>query len=176
MRLKIKISLIIVFSLFMLNTNNCNAQKFTKHEIKSAYVYNFIRFVDWLPEKETITIGILGNNQFTEVLKSKLTNQKIENIPLKVIQFSELQDYTICDVIYIAKDNEINNNTTILKKIKNKSILSISEVDDFCLNGGIINFIEGDNGNYFFEINQKRAIQEKIQISSKLLKLAIRIR
>jgi hypothetical protein len=170
-----KISIFVVFGLFMLNTNKCAAQKFTKHEIKAAYVYNFIRFVTWSVEKKTITIGILGNNQFTEVLKSKLTNQKIENIPLKVIRFSELEDYTICDVIYIAKDNEINNNT-ILKQLKNKSILSISEVDNFCLNGGIINFIEGDNGNYFFEINQNRAIQEKIQISSKLLKLAIRIR
>jgi hypothetical protein len=173
--LKIKISLIIMFSLFMLNTSNCVAQKFTKHEIKAAYVYNFIRFVTWSVEKKTITIGIIGNNEFTEVVKSKLTNQNIGNIPLKVIQFSEPQDYTICDVIYITKDNEINNNT-ILKQIKNKSILSISEVDDFCLNGGIINFIEGDNGNYFFEINQKRALEEKIQISSKLLKLAIRIR
>lgn len=159
----------------MLNTSNCVAQKFTKHEIKAAYVYNFIRFVTWSVEKKTITIGIIGNNEFTEVVKSKLTNQNIGNIPLKVIQFSEPQDYTICDVIYITKDNEINNNT-ILKQIKNKSILSISEVDDFCLNGGIINFIEGDNGNYFFEINQKRALEEKIQISSKLLKLAIRIR
>tara|TARA_B100000809_G_scaffold158023_1_gene155324 strand:+ start:13642 stop:14169 length:528 start_codon:yes stop_codon:yes gene_type:complete len=175
MRLKVKISLIIVFGLFMLKTNTCAAQKFTKHELKSAYVYNFIRFVDWLPEKETISIGIIGNNQFTEVLKYKLTNQKIENIQLKVNQFFELQDYTSCDVIYIANDDNIDDEI-ILEKIKGKSILTIGEKDGFCLKGGIINFIEGDNGNYFFEINQKIALQEKIKISSKLLKLAIDIK
>jgi hypothetical protein len=175
MRLKVKISLIIVFGLFMLKTSNCAAQKFTKHELKSAYLYNFIRFVHWLPKKETITIGILGNNQFTEVLKSKLTNQKIDNIPLKVTQFSKLQDYTNCDVIYIANDDNIDHEI-ILEEIKGKSILTIGEIDGFCLKGGVINFIEGDNGNYFFEINQKVALQEKIKISSKLLKLAIDIK
>jgi hypothetical protein len=175
MKLKIKILLVVVFGLFMLNTKNCVAQKFSKYEIKSAYIYNFITFVVWSPEKTSIVIGIVGDNEFTKVLKSKLSHQKIKHIPLKIIEFTETQDFSNCDVIYTANDLKVNYGL-VLEKIKGKSILSIGELDGFCLKGGIINFIEGNNGNYFFEINQSRAIEEKIQISSKLLKLAIQIK
>jgi hypothetical protein len=175
MRLKIKIVLVLVFSLLMLKTQNCVAQKFSKQEIKSAYIYNFITFVVWSPEKKSITIGIIGENKFTKVLASKLSAQKVKNIPLTIIEFTEDQDYSNCDVIYTTNDLQTNPEI-VLEKIKGKSILSIGEMDDFCLKGGIINFIEGNNGNYFFEINQSRAIEEKIQISSKLLKLAIQIK
>jgi hypothetical protein len=175
MKLKIKILLVIVLSFFMLSTNKCVAQKFSKHEIKAAYIYNFITFVVWPPEKKSIIIGIVGENEFTKVLKSKLSNQINKNIPLKIIEFSASQDYSNCDVIYMTNDNNTNYEI-VLEKIKSKSILSIGEIDGFCLEGGIINFIEGNNGNYFFEINQSQAIEEKIQISSKLLKLAIQIK
>ena len=91
-----------------------------------------------------------------------------------VFYSTSVENYTNSDIVLIANDESINY-IEVLKQIKNYSILSIGESDSFCTYGGIINFIEGNNGNYFFEINQSQAIKENIKISSKLLTLAIKI-
>lgn len=174
MRIAVKILSIIAIVGFILIPGFSHAQKFSKNEIKAAFVFNFVQFVTWPAEKDSLTLGIVGNNEFTNVLKLKLNHQKIGNRVLKIIQYSVNQKTFNCDVIFMAHDDAINMDI-ILEEIKNKPILSIGETDGFCLKGGIINLIESDNGNYFFEINHVRALKQKIGISSKLLKLAIQV-
>jgi len=169
----LKIVAVILLSLF-LNANRSFAQKFTKHDIKSAFIHNIIRFVKWPNEKSTIKLCIIGKTEFTQTLRKNLENQTIGNKKIDVFYFTTAENYTNSDIVLIANDENIDP-VEILRKIKNYSILSIGETDSFCKNGGIINFIEGNNGNYFFEINQSQAIKEKIEISSKLLTLAIKI-
>jgi hypothetical protein len=159
-------------------TLKSSAQKFTKHEIKAAFVYNIIRFVNWDSDKSIITIGVIGNNTFTPILKSKLTNGYVNEKNIRIIHFQSTPSHQLlagCDVLYVAENdlsinvNEIFDSTTSLR------ILTISERDSFCEKGGIIQFVEGNNGNYRFMINQSYALKKEIQISSKLLKLAIKV-
>lgn len=171
---KNNIVLLLMLSISLLTTKESAAQKFSKHEIKAAFVYNFVRFVNWSDQKESIALGIVGEDSFTPVLKDKLTGQKVGNTPLKIKTYNPNEDYTSCDVIYISESGDVNYKS-VLEQIKGKSILSIAELHNFCADGGIINLVEGNNSNYFFEINQKRSLEENIMISSKLLKLAIKI-
>jgi len=173
LRITTKIVLVIIIGLSLIS-NQGFAQKFSKHDIKSAYIHNIIRFIKWPSEKTSLTLVVVGKNEFTSVLKSKLKNQKIGNRTIKIVDSTSKENYTNCDIIFFAKDERFNH-LEILKQIRNYSILSIGENESFCGNGGIINFVEGNNGNYFFEINQSQAMKEKIQISSKLLNLAIKI-
>src|SRR5438876_11931632 len=39
-----------------------------EYEIKAAYLYNFIKYVDWPSYGDTITIGVLGNDPFGAAL------------------------------------------------------------------------------------------------------------
>src|SRR5438445_9295437 len=39
-----------------------------EYEIKAAYLYNFIKYVDWPSYGDTITIGVLGNDPFGTAL------------------------------------------------------------------------------------------------------------
>jgi len=59
----------------------------------------------------------------------------------------------------------------ILKSLADAPVLTISEMEGFGQNGGIINFITVDN-KIQFEINSEKAQQHKLKISSQLLKLA----
>jgi len=151
------------------------AQKFSKDEIKTAFVHNFIRFVNWPIEKKSLTLGVIGTNEFTKVLKSRLAGQKVGARNLNIKQLSASDGYDDCDALYITNSKEVNFNG-VLQKIKGKTILSIAEIEGFCVKGGIVNLVEGTNGNYLFQINQQRALEEKIHISSKLLKLAIQVK
>jgi len=52
-----------------------------------------------------------------------------------------------------------------------RSILTVSDIENFASQGGIIGFIE-QNGKVRFEINLDAAQQSKIRINSRLLNLA----
>src|SRR5687767_12701578 len=44
-----------------------------EYEIKAGFLYNFINYIDWpgnaLPSKETITLGVVGDNPFGPALE-----------------------------------------------------------------------------------------------------------
>src|SRR5439155_27216342 len=50
--------------------HQARAQSFSsrEYEIKSAYLYNFIKYVDWPRYADTISIGALGNDTFGTAL------------------------------------------------------------------------------------------------------------
>lgn len=175
MKWRVKIGIILTFCFLLKASGDCCAQKFSKHEIKAAYVHNFIKFVQWPAEKTQLVLGIVGRNEFTSVLKAKLMNQSIGKYSLKIIHFSETNNVNSCDVLYMANDAEIDCKA-ILSGLKNKSILSIGESEEFFNYGGIINLQEREGGSFVFLINNSIALEEKIVISSKLLKLAFKIK
>ena len=171
---KVNILSILMGCLFVLMmAPSSSAQKFNEHEVKSAFVHNFIRFVTW-PEEEvsnnTIRLGIVGRNEFVKTMKQNLSGQVVNGMEIKIIHYEPTDDLTDCNSLFIADDPTINPKE-ILKKVKGKPILTISETPDFCSIGGMINFKE--NGNkYAFEINPSAARKEGLIISSKLLQLA----
>jgi hypothetical protein len=63
----------------------------------------------------------------------------------------------------------------ILQSLRNTPVLTISEMERFGQMGGIINFITVEN-KVQFEINAEQAQQQKLKISSQLLKLARMVR
>ena len=102
---KIKIRmyrLIFIASLILATTygiNSASAQSESSHEyeIKAAFMYQFFNFIEgWdfeqnidgnLPSKQSVLIGIIGENPFDETL-NKLTEKKVKdkNITVKYIK------------------------------------------------------------------------------------------
>ena len=78
-------------------------------------------------------------------------------------------------MLFVAADDLINCEL-ILQNVKGKSILTIGETTSFFNYNGMIYLQERAGGNYVFLINNGNAIEEKIIISSKLLKLAFKIK
>lgn len=75
-----------------------------------------------------------------------------------------------CQILFISTpEKEIM--LEILSKIKDRPILTVSETNDFCQSGGVINFIAVNN-KIRFEINVEAAKRSDLIISSKLLKLS----
>ncbi|MGB0882264.1 MAG: YfiR family protein [Vicingaceae bacterium] len=175
MKALFKIGLILMCFFQVAFSSNCSAQKFSKYEIKAAYIQNFIRFVQWPEEKNHLILGVIGENEFTDVLKLKLINQKVGKNSLKIIHYSEMDESKNCDILYVAKDESVNCKK-VLEQIKDKAILTIGESQKFFSSGGIINLSEQLNGNYIFQINNTDALAKKIIISSKLLTLAAQVK
>ncbi len=145
-----------------------------EYEIKAAYLYNFINYIDWPPDAlpaagGTITIGILGENPFGTAL-NPLNGKQAKGRTLVVKQITDAKELDQCQIVFISS-SEKHRVPELLNQLKNSRVLTISETDGFAERGGIINFISERN-KVRFEINPDAARALGLTISSDLLKLA----
>ena len=145
-----------------------------EYEIKAAYLYNFINYIDWPadalpPVGGTITIGIVGENPFGPAL-DPLNGKQIKGRTLAVKQVATAKDLEQCQIVFICT-SEKNRLSEIFGQLKESKVLTVSEIDGFAAQGGVINFISERN-KVRFEINPDAAKRLGLTISSELLKLA----
>lgn len=145
-----------------------------EYEIKAAYLYNFINYIDWPadslpPAGGTITIGIVGENPFGQAL-NPLNGKAVKGRTLVVKQVATAKDLEQCQIVFISA-SEKGRLPEIFGQLKESRVLTVSEMDGFASQGGIINFISERN-KVRFEINPDAAKRLGLTISSELLKLA----
>ncbi len=171
--MKLKISI----GLFLLVGNlTLVAQQYTEYELKSAYIFNFAKFIEFPPntfnsDKDPYIIGVYGNEAFLEVLQAVIHGKTINNRSVIAINISQPEDALNCKMIYFSRTS-ITQALTIIEFLNGKPILTIGDnIEDFCQKGGMINFTQ-QFSHKRFEINPDAAARVKITISSKLLALA----
>jgi hypothetical protein len=145
-----------------------------QYEIKAAYLYNFINYIEWPesafpPAGGTITIGIVGENPFGSAL-DPLMGKQVKGRTIALKQITDTKDFDQCQIVFISA-SEKQHLPELLEKLKDLRVLTVSEMDGFAEHGGIINFISERN-KVRFEINPDAARRLGLNISSELLKLA----
>lgn len=148
---------------------------FQEYQVKAAFVFNFSKFVEWPPktfssEDAPITIGILGEDPFGMELEELVPNQIVGARKFVIRRSRDLENLETCHILFISR-SEKNIIPKILQSLKGKSILTISDIEQFATNGGIICFIKQSN-RIRFQINLEAAKSADLKISSKLLSLA----
>lgn len=192
MRLKNHIMVFFVLSLLeSVYVQQAQAVESKEYQIKAAFLYNFIQFVDWPKEKvadsnQPIIIGIIGKDPFGNVFES-LKNKKIKGRSVVIRRINtfeeleknkELQDKKINElkkfhVLFICS-SENKYLEQIIKHVKTNNVLTVGETYNFLENGGIINFVLEEK-KVRFEINLDAANTSNLKISSQLLRLAERV-
>lgn len=157
--------------LFCLGPQDAFAQSLSsrEYEIKAAYLYNFIKYVDWPTTKDTITIGVLGGNPFGEAL-APLNGKMAKGKRIIVKELGSAREAQNCQMIFVSS-SEKQRLQEIFENSKSAHVLTVGEMQGFAQGGGIINFIE-ENNKVRFEINEEAAHRTGLTISSELLKLA----
>jgi len=151
------------------------AQRATEYEVKAAFLYNFARFVTW-PDSTfeaphaPLIIGIFGDDPFDSTLEQITRDKIVQNHPLTIQRFQNIEDTHACHILFISP-SEQKELTALLEHLQTTSILTVGEQNDFCQNGGMINFILV-NRRVRFEINPQAIERSALTISSRLLKLA----
>jgi hypothetical protein len=143
-------------------------------EVKAAFVYNFIKFVDW-PAKafdgpgSPIVLGILGKDDLLEELET-IKDRTAQGRKLTIKRSNNASELERCHIIYVSK-SERDRVAGVLKSASNWSTLTIADIRGFAQAGGMINFTTQGN-KISFEINPEVAERAGLKVSSKLLKLA----
>ena len=197
--MKIKIySLVVLFLTLSVTSVAANADENSisgqEHQIKAAFLYNFVQFTDWpqskVAEPNTITIGLLGEHQIWDAF-DPVKNKTVKNKRLIIkdlgrfrksfpqddagkLEFANyIEQLRKCHVLFIC-DSEHENYKAIIDAVKGYSVLTVGETADFLDVNGIITFIPGTEKTVF-EVNQKVCEQEGLKISSKVLRLARKV-
>jgi hypothetical protein len=163
-----------------------------EYQIKAAFIYNFIKFVDWPKEKiadsnEPVIIGIIGKDPFGDAFEplqekeKKVLIQRFQGLAeleksgeKKEDQPHPKQDaISKCHLLFVCP-SESKRLADIVKAVKNSSILTVADTQGFLEVGGIINFVMEEK-KIRFEISVTAAEKAGLKIRSQLLRLAKRV-
>jgi hypothetical protein len=141
--------------------------------IKAAYLFNFVKFVDWpaqaLPENSpTITIGVLGEDPLTAAL-SPLNGKSVRGKTLIVRHYSDTAALGNVQILFIGASERARVGQD-LRSLRNTNILTVGGMAGFVQSGGMINFTNESN-HVRFEVNPAAAERAGLRMSSQLLKV-----
>jgi hypothetical protein len=163
-----------------------------EYQVKAAFLYNFLQFVDWPEEKfadsnEPIIIGVIGNDPFGNAFEP-IVSKKVKGRAVVIKRFNgleelkksvekdklrEIETLTKCHLLFICS-SEQKNLKEIIDTVKDHSVLTVGEMEGFLESGGIINWFVEEK-KIRFEINTAAAERAKLKIRSNLLRLAKRV-
>lgn len=145
----------------------------TNAKIKSVFVYNFTKYIDWpAPYKQgNFIIGVLGSTSMLTELSTMAATKKVGSQTLEVKMFPSPEAVGKCHILYVSADMA-SNFKEITNKIKGNSTLLVTEKSGLAKQGAAINFVVQDNKQKF-ELNKSNAEKYDLSISSTLTSLAI---
>ncbi len=152
----------------------------SEYSVKAAYLFNFAKFVEWpartfIDEKAPLVIGVLGVDPFGEALEQVVQDKIINGHRIEIHRFDDFDpDQTTelrrCQILFIAY-SEKGQLGDILKSLKGASVLTVSEIENFPLVGGMILFDQvGKKINLV--VNPAVARMANLEISARLLQVS----
>jgi hypothetical protein len=151
--------------------------------LKAAILYNFTKFVTWPAEcfdseEAPLVIGVVGRGPFGRVAERSLKDKVARGraVVVRHLETSEgqppdpeqLRSYHI---MFVNRSEE-GWLEAILDSIAKMHVLSVSDITDFAVRGGMIELaLEEDR--YSIKINRRPAEVAKLKLSAKLLRLAM---
>jgi hypothetical protein len=147
-----------------------------EYEIKSAFLYNLGSFIMWsdasftLNKESLFRICVFGNDPFGERLEVIVNGQKILGRAIELRRFKEITQSKQCEVLFISQSEQMRIQE-ILNFLKKMPILTVSDMDNFVAQGGMIQFVQSDNKIRLL-INPEVLQESALKPSSQLMKIA----
>lgn len=138
-------------------------------KIKTIFVFNFTRYIQWPNTDNTIRIAVLGNDQgILNAFKAMASAKSTASNKIVVDQINSAGQAASYQMVYVPE-----NNSAVVSQLKGlNETLIITEKPGMAKKGSNINFIMKD-GKIRFEINKAATSQSAMKVSGQLMGLAI---
>jgi hypothetical protein len=146
-----------------------------EYQLKAAWLYHLTRFVEW-PEtnfassEAAFVIGVAGDDPFGASLDEVARSETVHGHPIVIKRLKPGDSPAACHILYISR-SEQGHLDTLLAQVEGKSILTVADLEGACAQGVMVNLIVSRD-TVKLEINNDRAKETKLQVSSRLLGLA----
>ena len=149
-------------------------------EVKAAFLYKFLGFVDW-PEKvfaspaAPLVVGVLGADEMEARLQQLVPGHAVQGHPIIVRHVkSHADSFEGLHAIYVGRVDP-SRLDDVAAKARELSVLTVSDAPDGVDYGFIINFLL-DEGRVRFDVSTEAAQASKLVLSSRLLAVAHRVK
>jgi hypothetical protein len=145
-----------------------------EYQIKAAFLFNFAQFVEWPSGTFTdsdvpVRIGVLGDDPFGSSLDETIRGETVRGRKLVVERSPRLDELLDCQILFIGKSEKAKLSET-LGRLSDATVLTVSDLDGFTSQGGVIRFYLQGN-KIRFEINLDSAQKHGLKMSAQLLSL-----
>ena len=147
-------------------------------QIKSAFIYNFTKFVEW-PEaalggpSQPIVIGVLGEKPLAQQLAAVVAGRNVNGRPIEVRPVRTAAEARATQLLFVSAAEE-SRYAAMRDELAESPVLTVGETPSFSVTGAIGFVQEGEKLR--FEINVDIAERSHLKISSQLQKLAATVR
>jgi hypothetical protein len=141
-----------------------------------AYLYNFMKLSEWPTKVQTneFTLCITQEGDFAKELDS-LAGKDVQNHTLKIKRLVQGDSARECQLLFLPSEEKPLRMQEWLKILENEPVLTVSDLDGFLDQGGMIVLIN-DGVRLQFEVNLERVEHTGIKLSSKMLQIAREVR
>ena len=146
--------------------------------IKAAFLLRFAAYVEWPadsrgPPGGAITIGVLGDEAVTAELVRQAPGRRVGERPLAVRRLRPAEAPGEAMVLFLGRA-EHGRLGMLQQALQSRSFLLVTESEDGPDTAGMINFVLRDR-RLRFEVDLAAAEKAGLQLSSRLLGVAVRV-
>lgn len=164
--------------LFLATAHSSLFSQEVDNRLKSIYVYNFTKYLDWPSEskKGEFIIGVFANQELYLDFLKLCDNKKVGLQKITIKQITTIEEAASCQIVFIPR-KESSKITGINETTKNLPVLVVSEKDGWIKKGSSINiFIDDDDDNKTkFELNKRMLEMKGIKVGNALIPMAAHV-
>ncbi|MGH8190723.1 MAG: YfiR family protein [Rhodanobacteraceae bacterium] len=150
-----------------------------EYAVKATYLYKLAPFVNWPPgtfssPDAPFEICVLGHDPFDDFLAKAIKGRKLGTHPFKVRKLDAVVHSSDCQIVFIgyADANEVRE---ALHTFDGEPVLTVTDSNDPDNSGSVVQFVM-DEGHVRFDVDEAAAQRNHLEISSKLLDLAMTVK
>ena len=144
----------------------------SEYEVKAAFLYKFVSFVEWPEDVPALPVGIcvLGQDPFGAALDQVVKGKSINGRDFVIRRLHFVDQARNCHILFVA-GSEMRQLAQILARLRGSAVLTVGDAAGFCEGGGAINLVVSDD-RVRLEINPAAPERARLALSSRLLGLA----
>jgi hypothetical protein len=153
------------------------AQSALEYELKAAFLYKFVGFVNWpepLQSASPVRLCVVGDDPFGPLLERVVSGETIGGRPIVIARLAAAQDGGGCHVAFLAGSRN-QSVREALAVLRGQPVLVVTDDSRGAADKGIIHFLIRQN-RLRFEIDDRQAAENHLTLSSKLLSLATTVK
>ena len=149
------------------------AQDVTAPALKTAFIYNFVKFTEWpdaLPGSDPFVICVIGDASVAEALSRLVVGRDVAGHRMLALLVS--RPTRACAVLYVS-GTTAKMAAQAIAGLQDSPVLTISDVAGFADTGGMAQFFF-ERGQLRFTIKAETVRRSRLKMSSRLLTLGQR--
>jgi hypothetical protein len=149
-----------------------------EYAVKATYIYKFVPFVQWPAgtfgsPATPVTLCVLATDAVSTLVEEAVRGHTVEGRAIVVQRVSTPLRNAPCHILYVASARP----TTLaqaLESVRGRAVLTVADEAPHGVEGLVINLVTV-GGRVRFEVDLRAAAQNGLEVSSKLLALAVNV-